>query len=47
MSCGTPMFAGLPAEVLPLDAPGSPGSAYGVNPVTAVDPGSWMDLGVD
>jgi murein DD-endopeptidase MepM/ murein hydrolase activator NlpD len=108
MSCGTPLFAGLPAEVLPLDAPGSPGSAYGVNPVrlrvdgrdgpydillghtrevlvgpgdrvvagqriafasdsaapdgchlhfevrpaggdvsTAVDPGSWMDLGVD
>ncbi len=33
MSCGTVLFAGLPGEVLPLDAPGSPGSAYGVNPV--------------
>ena len=33
MSCGTPLLAGLPGEVLPLDAPGSPGSAYGDNPV--------------
>lgn len=33
MSCGTVLFAGLPGEVLPLEAPGSPGSAYGVNPV--------------
>jgi murein DD-endopeptidase MepM/ murein hydrolase activator NlpD len=33
MSCGTALLAGLPAEGLPLDAPGSPGPAYGVNPV--------------
>ena len=33
MSCGTTLRAGLAAEVLPLDAPGSPGPAYGVKPV--------------
>ena len=33
MSCGTVLSAGVPGEVLPLDAPGAPGSAYGVTPV--------------
>jgi murein DD-endopeptidase MepM/ murein hydrolase activator NlpD len=33
MSCGTPLLAGTPGVVLPLDAPGSPGTAYGLTPV--------------
>jgi murein DD-endopeptidase MepM/ murein hydrolase activator NlpD len=46
MSCGTPLFAGVAGKVLPLDAPGSPGSAYGVSPVRLrVDgPGGAVDV---
>lgn len=33
MPCGTPLSAGLPATVLSPSAPGTPGPAYGVNPV--------------
>ncbi|PWN01015.1 hypothetical protein DJ010_20580 [Nocardioides silvaticus] len=33
MSCGTTLRAGTAGEVLPLDAPGSPGTAYGDDPV--------------
>lgn len=33
MSCGTRLRAGRTGAVLPLDAPGSPGTAYGENPV--------------
>jgi len=33
MACGTPLTSDVTGVVLPLSAPGSPGPAYGENPV--------------
>jgi len=46
MPCGTTLRAGLPGTVLSPSAPGTPGPAYGVNPVRlrVTGPGGAHDL---